>query len=97
MATNYSWFGSINNPQKVDYARTGGKRKAAAAPMAFPPAVDYTPSAQWLSQLAQAQQGNQFNGINNGLNMSPTRIAPMPGQYSYSPNAAALSARFLGK
>lgn len=62
---------------------------------ALPPAVNYTPSAQWLQQLAQAQQGGQFNGLLNGLNMSPTRVAAKPGQASYSPNAQALSAQFL--
>ncbi len=88
------WMTSMNTPR---VARTPPLAAAPTYSHALPPAINYTPSAQWQEQLARSNE--MFNGLlggTSGLNMTPTRVAPKPGQSSpQNYTAASLSAQYL--
>lgn len=77
-------------------------RAPAPAPVyneILPPAFNYTPSAQWLNQMAQFDQNPQFSGLLGGqqsFNLQPQRTAPQGGTYrAPAQNGAALAAQYL--
>lgn len=65
----------------------------------LPPSFNYTPSQQWIAQMAQMNQQPQFNGLLSGqqpFNLQPQRTAPQGGTYrAPAQNSAALVAQYL--
>jgi len=106
--TGGNWNGINNTQQSTQITslqeQLDALQKNYEISNAKPPEFNYTPSQQWLDQLAKTQQPQGlFGQQQQPFNIAPTRTAPLPSMGNLggglwngqTPNAGALASHYL--